>query len=56
MKEHTTIEDMATLLRIGKIYRQVNPKISLACVLVTGSIDPKVMMTAERCRVKILKV
>jgi len=56
LKEHVTPEDIANLLRIGKLYHQANPKVNLACVVVTGSVDPKVTPILDKCKIKVLKL
>jgi len=56
MKEHIGPEVVAHLLRIGKIYHQTNPKVSLACVVVSASVDPNVAPLLDKCKIKHLKL
>lgn len=54
IKETIDIADVVLLIRIGKLYRNVNPNITLSCVIITRHITPKARKICELSKIKVL--
>lgn len=46
--------DVVFLIRIGKLYKSVNPSSALACVLICRYISPRAKALADKCKMKTI--
>jgi len=53
VKDKVGVEDIATLLRIGKLFNGIFPQISLGCVMVTSKITPQASIVADACKMRL---
>jgi hypothetical protein len=55
IRPEVQVQNVALLLRIGKLYRTLNPKGSLSCVVVAKEIHPRALTVAQKCKIKIFR-
>lgn len=55
IRPEVQVQNVALLLRIGKLYRTLNPKGSLSCVVVAKTIQPRALVVAQKCKIKIFR-
>eukprot|EP00029_Vermamoeba_vermiformis_P009775 TRINITY_DN4995_c0_g1_i1.p1 TRINITY_DN4995_c0_g1~~TRINITY_DN4995_c0_g1_i1.p1 ORF type:complete len:279 (+),score=24.48 TRINITY_DN4995_c0_g1_i1:33-839(+) len=53
-RDSVDIGDVVTLIRIGKLYKTVNPTHSLACVVIAKTISEKAQKIATRANIRII--
>jgi hypothetical protein len=49
------ISDVVFLIRIGKLFKSLNPTSTLACVIICRHISERAKILAEKCKMKIIK-
>jgi len=55
-KDKVTIEDVAGVMRVGKLFNRVYSDVPLGCVLVTKKISKRVSSVAAACKIKLIKI
>jgi len=56
LKEKVGIEEIATLLRVGKLFHNLFPDIALGCVVVYWKIAKQASLVADACKIRLLNV
>jgi hypothetical protein len=54
IKDSIDISDVVFLIRIGKLYKSLNPSSALACVLICRYISPRAKILADKCKMKTI--
>jgi hypothetical protein len=56
IKPQVAVADVGQLLKVGTLYRSVNPQDRLACVIITPNITPRAEEIAQRYFIKVYKI
>lgn len=48
------LSDVVFLIKIGKLFKQVNPQSALACVVICRFISPRAKLLADKCKMKTI--
>jgi len=56
LKEKVGIEEIATLLRVGKLFHNLYPEFPLGCVVVYAKITKQASLVADACKIRLLNV
>lgn len=56
IKPQVAVADVGQLLKVGTLYRGVNPQDRLACVIITPNITPRAEEIAQRYFIKVYKI
>jgi len=56
IQDKVGIEEIATAMRIGKLFTSVHADIPLGCVMVTKKITKQATTVANACKIKLLKL
>jgi len=56
LKEKVGIEEIATLLRVGKLFHNLYPDFTLGCVVVFWKITKQASLVADACKIRLLNV
>jgi len=54
IRESVDIADVVFLIRIGRLYKSINPQSSLACVIISRDISARAKSIADRCKMKCI--
>lgn len=56
IRHEVDIANVVILLRIGQMYKKLNPKGTLACLIFTRKITPQASKIAAKCKIKVVVV
>jgi hypothetical protein len=56
IRHEVDIANVVILLRIGQMYKKLNPKGTLACLIFTRKISPQASKIAAKCKIKVVLV
>jgi len=56
IRHEVDIANVVILLRIGQMYKKLNPKGTLACLIFTRKITPQASKIATKCKIKVVLV
>lgn len=56
IRHEVDIANVVVLLRIGQMYKKLNPKGTLACLIFTRKITPQASKIAAKCKIRVVLV
>jgi hypothetical protein len=56
IRHEVDIASVVILLRIGQMYKKLNPKGTLACIIFTRKITPQASKIAAKCKIRVVVV
>jgi len=54
IRESVDIADVVFLIRIGRLYKSINPQSALACIIIARTITDRAKGIADRCKMKTI--
>eukprot|EP01127_Copromyxa_protea_P023863 TRINITY_DN9150_c0_g1_i1.p1 TRINITY_DN9150_c0_g1~~TRINITY_DN9150_c0_g1_i1.p1 ORF type:complete len:1039 (-),score=209.18 TRINITY_DN9150_c0_g1_i1:65-3181(-) len=56
IKEKVVLDDITTLVKLGQSYKSQHESTPLSCVMVVSNISDEAVKTAEKCKIRLLKI